>query len=89
MLGDFPVADHHNLVGQVDDALLVGDDDDGVLPPVLEHTEGLREFGEGPQVNAGLRLVKDQQAAGPGQDGGNLNALDLAAGEGDVDSRSR
>ena len=59
----------------------MGDDDDGVLPPVLEHTEGLREFGEGPQVNAGLRLVKDQQAAGPGQDGGNLNALDLAAGE--------
>ena len=76
--------DHDDLIGQVDDPLLMGDDDDGVLPGAVEHAEGLRQFGKGPQVDARLRLVKDEQAAGPGQDGGDLNALDLPAGEGGV-----
>ncbi len=50
----------------------------------MEDAEGLRELGERPQVNACLRLVEDQQALWTGQDGGNLDALDLTPGEGGV-----
>ena len=46
--------------------------------------KGLRQPGEGPQVDAGLRLVEDHELAVPGQDGGDLDALHLAAGEGHV-----
>ena len=84
MLGDFPVADHHNLVGQVDDALLVGDDDQRGLPLLVDGPEGLGQLGEGPQVDARLRLIKDHQPRLAGQNSGDLNALDLAAGQGAV-----
>ena len=46
--------------------------------------KGLRQPGEGPQVDAGLRLVEDHQTAPAGQNGGDLDALDLAAGKGHV-----
>jgi len=62
----------------------VGDDEDGVLALALQQAEGLGQLGKGPQVDAGLRLVKDEQAAGAGQNGRDLDALDLAAGEGGV-----
>ena len=84
MLGDFPVADHHNLVGQVNDALLVGDDDQRGLPLLVDGPEGLGQLGEGPQVDARLRLIKDHQPRLAGQNRGDLNALDLAAGQGGV-----
>ena len=84
MLGDDAVVHHDDLVGQVDDALLVRDDHQGGLLFVVELAEGVGEPGEGPQVDAGLRLVEDHEAGVPGQDGGDLDALDLAAGEGGV-----
>ena len=48
---------------------------------MLEH---LNEIGEGPQVDARLRLVKDGQLGAPGHDHGDLDALELAAGQGGV-----
>ena len=83
-MGDLPAGDDHDLVRQTDDALLMGDDDHGgpVLP--VDLLEGLRQAGEAPQVDAGLRLVEDHEAALPGQNGGDLDALDLAAGEGHI-----
>ena len=53
-------------------------------PSPVDLLEGLGEPGEAPQVDAGLRLVKDHQLAVPRQNGGDLDALDLAAGEGHV-----
>ena len=50
----------------------------------MELLKGLRQPGEGPKVDARLRLVKDHQRRAPGQNAGNLNALYLAAGEGGV-----
>ena len=50
----------------------------------MELLEGLGKPGKGPQVDAGLGLVKDHESGLPGQDGGDLDALDLAAGEGGV-----
>ena len=46
--------------------------------------EGLGEAGKAPKVNAGFRLIEDHKLTVPGQDGGDLDALDLAAGEGDI-----
>ena len=62
----------------------MGDDDHGGAALPVNLLEGLRQPGEGPQVNAGLRLVEDHQLAVPGQNRGDLNALDLTAGEGHV-----
>ena len=54
------------------------------VPCSVDLLEGLGQPGEAPQVDAGLRLVEDHQLAVPGQDGGDLDALDLAAGQGHV-----
>ena len=62
----------------------MGDDDHRAVPPLVDLAEGLSESGEAPQVDAGLRLVQDHQRRLPGQDRGNLDALDLAAGQGRV-----
>ena len=78
------VAHHDDLVCQGDDPLLVGNDDHSGGAGGVDLLKGLRQPGEAPQVDARLRLIKDHQLAAPGQDGGDLNALDLAAGEGHV-----
>ncbi len=62
----------------------MGDDDHGGLALLVDLLEGLGQPGEAPQVDAGLRLVEDHQLAVPGQHGGDLDALDLAAGQADV-----
>ena len=46
--------------------------------------EGLGEAGKAPQVNAGFGLIENHKLTVPGQDGGDLDTLDLAAGEGDI-----
>ena len=50
----------------------------------MDIAEGIGELGKGPQVDTCLRLVEDHQRGLTGQNGGDLNALDLAAGETDV-----
>ena len=62
----------------------MGNDDHGGAALTVDLLEGLRQPGEGPQVDACLRLVEDHQVGVPGQNGGDLNALDLAAGEGHI-----
>ena len=59
----------------------MGDDDHGGRALPVDLLEGLGQPGEGPQVDAGLRLIEDHQLAAAGQDGGDLDALDLAAGQ--------
>ncbi len=83
-MADSAVAHHNDLVRQGDDALLVGDDDHGAVARGVDLLKGLRQPGEAPQVDARLRLVEDHQLGVPGQDRGDLDALDLAAGEADV-----
>src|SRR5699024_11798979 len=65
----------------LDDPLLVGDDEDGLVLAVVEGLEGLGETGEAPKVDAGLGLVEDHEVGILGQHRGDLYALDLAAGE--------
>lgn len=84
-MGDGAAGDDDYFIRQLDDTLLVGDDNHGGVTLLMDLFKGLGEAGEAPQVDAGLGLVKDHQLTAAGQDGGNLNALDLAAGEGDVD----
>ena len=67
----------------------MGDDDHGGRVLLVDLLKGLGQPGEAPQVDAGLRLVEDHQVALPRQNGGDLDALDLAAGEGTSTSRSR
>ena len=62
----------------------MGNDDHGGAALTVDLLEGLRQPGEGPQVDACLRLVEDHQVGVPGQNGGDLNALDLAAGKGHI-----
>ena len=81
-MGDGAAGDDDYFIRQLDDTLLVGDDNHGGVPLLMDLFKGLGEAGEAPQVDASLGLVKDHQLTAAGQDGGNLNALDLAAGEG-------
>ena len=62
----------------------MGDNQDGAPLLRVEHGEGLGELGEAPQINPRLGLVKDHQLGVPGQNAGDLNPLDLAAGEGGI-----
>ena len=56
------------------------DDDDGAVGVLLLHPlKDLDQVLEAPQVDAGLRLVKDRQLLPAGQDGGDLDPLELAA----------
>ena len=62
----------------------MGDDEDGAVDLLVEVLKHLDQVGEGPQVNARLRLVKDGQFCSPGHNHGDLNALEFAAGQGGV-----
>ena len=62
----------------------MGDDENGAVDLLMQVLKDLDEVGEGPQVDARLRLVKDGQLGAPGHDHGDLNALELAAGQGAV-----
>src|SRR5699024_2449847 len=53
-----------------------------LLVHLLEHGDEVREA---PEVDAGLRLVEYGELGAPGQYGGYLYALELAAGEAGVD----
>ena len=57
----------------------MGDDENGAVDLFVEMLEDLDQVGEGPQVDARLRLVKDGQPGAPGHNHGDFNALELAA----------
>ncbi len=76
--------DDDDLIGDLQNTLLVGDDEQGALhlaPQALEHVD---QIGKAPQVDAGLGLVEQGELGVAGQHRGDLNALDLPAGEGGV-----
>ena len=64
----------------------MGDDHQHLVALLLEGLEGLDQALEAPQVDAGLRLVEDQKLRVlAGQHGGDLDPLDLAAGQRGID----
>ena len=83
--GDLAVGNHHDLVGQVDDALLVGDDEDGGLALALaagwKVSVSLAKDHRSMPASGSSKISRPAVA---GQNGGDLDALDLAAGEGGV-----
>ena len=81
---DLAAADHDDLVGELNDALLMGNDDHARRVLTVELLKGLGQAGEAPQVDAGLGLVEDHQRGMTREQRRDLDALDLAAREGDV-----
>ena len=81
---DLAAADHDDLVGELNDALLMGNDDHARRVLTVELLKGLGQTGEAPQVDAGLGLVEDHQRGMTREQRRDLDALDLAAREGDV-----
>src|SRR5699024_5614543 len=80
LLGHLAGGQDDDLVGDVQNAFLVRDDDDGAVGVLLLHPlKDLDQVLEAPQVDAGLRLVKDGQLLPAGQDGGDLDPLQFAA----------
>ena len=64
----------------------MGDDDDRAVFYLAAHVlEDADEVLKAPQVDAGLGLFKDAQTRLPRKQRGDLDALELAAGEGGVD----
>ena len=81
VVGDAAVAHHDRPVDQGGQrAELVGDQHDGRAAG-LEHRERVRERLLVGQVDAGGRLVEEEQVRGPGQRPGDQGALLLSAGE--------
>ena len=62
----------------------MGDDDHRILLLAVDLLKRLRQAGKGPQIDPGLRFVKDLQPAAAREDRRDLDALDLAAGEGRI-----
>ena len=70
----------------LNNALLMSDDDDSVVWIDLMHLlEEPCELVETPKVDASLRLVEDSKTSVTGDNGGDFDAFELAAGEGIVD----
>ena len=85
-LGDLPVRQHHNLIRDLQDPLLMGDDDNRAVMDLLAHPlKDPDQVLEAPQVDSGLRLVKYGKLCLPGKHGRDLNSLQLSAGEGSID----
>ena len=82
---DTAVRDDHHLVGDVQDALLVGNDENGTAGTLVHFLEDLNEVLEAPEIDACLGLVKDRELGSSGVDHGDLNALELASRQGCVD----
>ena len=86
LLLDAAVHQHHDLVGDGQDALLMGNDQDGavldVFPKLLENA---RQVLEAPEVDARLRLVKQCEPCLPCHDRRDLDTLQLAAGQRRID----
>lgn len=60
--GDLPVGQHDNFIGNLQNPLLVGDDQNGgTLDFPAELEKHLDEVIEAPQVDPGLRLVKNSK----------------------------
>ena len=62
----------------------MGDDEDRAVDLLMQVLKHLDQVGEGPQIDARLRLVKDGQLGPPSHNHGDLDALELAAGQGAV-----
>ena len=81
---DATVGNHHNLVGDAQNALLVRDYDKRarkILAHILEYRD---QILEAPQIDPGLRLVEYRQARVAREHGRELDSLDLAARKGGV-----
>ena len=62
----------------------MGDDNQGIFAGGMHFLKHLDQIVKAPQIDAGLGLVKDGQRGVSGDDGSNLDALQLAAGQAGV-----
>ena len=62
----------------------MGDDDHRAVLPGVDLLKRFRKAREAPEIDACLGLVEDHELRLPREDRGDLDALDLAAGEGGV-----
>ena len=75
-LFDTAVDKKHYLVGDIENALLVRDDNDGAVLDVAAHVlENADKVLEAPKVYSRLGLVKYAQLSLTGKQGSNLDAL--------------
>src|SRR5699024_1327168 len=63
----------------------VGNNEDAAAGLLIHFFKDMDQVLEAPQVNAGLRLVKDREFGAAGKHHGDLNALELAARKACVD----
>lgn len=56
-------------------------DDNRAVDLLVQMLKHLDQIAEAPQVDARLRLVKDRQLGAPGHDHGDLDTLELSAGQ--------
>src|SRR5699024_8882036 len=76
---DAAVLDDDDLVGDVQDTLLMADDQDAAARLLVHLFKHADQVLEAPQINAGLRLVKDREFGAAGQYHRDLDALELPA----------
>ena len=84
--GDLSVPQNDDLIRYFQDALLVGDDHDGTVVDLCAHFfEDLDQILEAPEIDACLGLIEDREPGAACQHCGDLDALELAAGEAGID----
>ena len=76
---DLTVGNDDDLVRDIEDALLVGDDQNGTTLTLVHILKDVDEVAKTPQVDTGLGLVKDGQLGAARQYGRDLNSLELTA----------
>ena len=75
------VGNDHDLIRNVQDALLMGNDNERIAACLVELLKDLDQNAEAPQINSGLRLIEHGKGRVAGDDGSDLNTLKLAAGK--------
>ena len=69
------------MVGDTQDAFLVGNNEDGVVFVDAEGIETFDEVLEAPQVYAGFWFVEDEEGGFLGDEEGDFDSFGLAAGD--------
>ena len=82
---DAAARDDDDLVSNVQNSLLVGDDEDGAAGALVHLLKDFNEILEAPEVDARLGLIKNGKLGATGVDHGDFDALQLAARQGGVD----
>ena len=63
---------NHDLISDIQNAFLVGNDDQGIVGVAVQFLKYLDQIVEAPEINPCLRLVEDGQRSVSGDNGGDL-----------------